>query len=1080
MNTPHRSRPSLRLAVALALAPSLTHAADRFWIDGLGGPFATTTNWSATDGGAGGASVPGVADIANFTLNNTYTVNFASAVTNTDLDVENGNITFDLGGFTYSLTSGNGISIGNVAGQTGRLTVREGVLGVDTNGDSVTIGALAGSTGFLTVTTDGQLGTVALRPDIFVGSIVNSSGTGTLTVNDNGRVDGGGLTVGSVGGSTGTATITGPNAVVSLNSSATIGFMGTGTLTVSNGGTLSNSQTSTLGSSLGADGTVTVTGIGSSWTMGFTLIIGNSGDGALTISSGGLVDTPNTVVLGSSATGFGTATVTGANSRWSLLSAQTIGSSGLGVMTVSSGGQVASIALAGAVLGGNAGGEGRVTVAGAGSQWTLNNSITVGSAGTGDLTVSAGGEVSAVGVVLASQASGFGVVTVTGAGSKLTSVGDNLTVGGNGGGGGTLNVASSGEVYVGQDLVLRDPAGPPIGMLNLDGGSIFVARDLINNGVLSFTDGLLQVARNFQPNATALPLTINGADNGNLPTVDLIGTGTMTNVTSLTVGNNRRGQLLVRQGRVLDAATNSVAIGALVGGEGTVTVSGGAHLIGINTLAVGGALSTAGGTGTLNVAGGTVDAVTLRIFNGGAINLSSGTLAVDTIPVLDGPFNWTGGTLRFDTNFDLTSTNVPKLLGLDATLNAGQTLASTSPVTLLTAVVVDGGALNPNNLINQSTLEIRSGSVAVNSTTTNSAGGHIFVERNLSVGGTLTNASGARLTLAGGTGRLLGGGSLQNSGLVTGDGTITNGVTNNAAGKIRVDAGKTLLFTGAFAPNAGELQLQGGTLDFTGAITNGATGFIAGRGALYTAGITNSGQMAFSGGTTDIHGDVTNAAGGRIVTSGAGTTTFFDDVIHNGTEIRTSAGGASVFFGAVSGAGPYTGTGTVYFEGDLRPGNSPASVLYEGDLVLGGSATLTLELGGLLLGGQYDHLNVGGTFTADGALDVLLYDGFMPHIGDTFDLFDAGALAGNFDDINLPSLSGNLAWDDSQLSTTGQLRVVPEPGLGALLASALSILGLRRSRSKNNAVILSENHRRPRARDRRAARCATSPLDTLR
>ena len=116
--------------------------------------------------------------------------------------------------------------------------------------------------------------------------------------------------------------------------------------------------------------------------------------------------------------------------------------------------------------------------------------------------------------------------------------------------------------------------------------------------------------------------------------------------------------------------------------------------------------------------------------------------------------------------------------------------------------------------------------------------------------------------------------------------------------------------------------------------------------------------------------------------------------------------------------------------------------------MLGGSATLTLELGGLLLGGEYDHLNVGGTFTTDGFLDVVLYGGFAPHFGDTFDLFDAGSISGNFDDVNLPELTGDLTWDDSQLASTGTLRVVPEPGIGALLTSALALLGLRRRRSK--------------------------------
>ena len=123
-------------------------------------------------------------------------------------------------------------------------------------------------------------------------------------------------------------------------------------------------------------------------------------------------------------------------------------------------------------------------------------------------------------------------------------------------------------------------------------------------------------------------------------------------------------------------------------------------------------------------------------------------------------------------------------------------------------------------------------------------------------------------------------------------------------------------------------------------------------------------------------------------------------------------------------------------------------MFYEGDLVMGGAATLTLELGGLAVGAQYDRLNVGGTFTEDGVFDVVLYGGFAPHFGDTFDLFDAGNFAGSFDAISLPALGGDLTWDDSQLASTGQLRVVPEPGIGALLTSALALLGLRRSRSK--------------------------------
>ena len=1017
------------IAALLCLAPSL-HAASRFWITPTGGTFGTSANWSATDGGAGGASVPGAADFANFTLNSTYTVTFAAGVTNLNLAVQIGTVTFDLGGLTYTLTSTTGVDVGFVAGQTGRLTVRDGILGVDTDGDNVDIGSSAGSTGFLTVTTGGRIGNGTIRPDLFVGS----SGTGTLTVNDNGRIDGTTVVLGDVSGGTGTATITGPNAVMT-NLGMTLGNGGAGTVSVTSGGTLTTTGAAVMGSQLGADGTATVSGAGSLWTMSGASTIGNAGDGTLTVSSGGLVSSTVAVTLGSAATGFGTVTVTGANSRWNLAGGQTIGSSGLGVMTVSSGGQVASSASA--TLGSVAGSEGRVIVTGTGSQWTLGSQIVVGNAGTGDLTVSAGGEVSAAFVAIGNNANGIGVVMVTGTGSKLTT-GSTLTVGSLTSDNGTLNVASGAEVYVGTNLVVNNPGGTPVGTVNLDGGSIFVAGAFTNNGVFNFTDGLLQVKGNFQPSATVNPLVINGTDSGDLPTVELLGsTGTTTNALGITIGSNHRGQLLLRHGRVLNIGANVVAIGAQVGGEGTVSVESGAQFLVNNVFAVGGSLSTAGGTGTLNIAGGTVDVATLQIFSGGTVNLSSGTLAVDSTPTLDGPFNWTGGTLRFKASTALTSTNVPKLLGLDGTINAGQTLASTAVMTLQTPVVVDGGALSLNALINESTLEVRSGSASFTGATTNSAGGRIFVQRDLSLTGAASNAIGARIELVGGTGRLLGAGTITNTGLVTGDGTIANTFNNNAGGgEVRAESGKTLYFTGVTGANTGRLNLLGGTLSFAQQFTNAAaTGQINGQGTLYfpttpvpssaspTAGLMNASTINLTGGDSQIYGTVQMQAGSRLIVSGGATASFFDVFRHSGTEVRASAGSNIVFFAEVRGAGSFTGTGTIYFEGGYSPGNSPALITIEGNAVFGAFNTVVMELGGTVRGTQYDAINVAGKLTLDGGLNVSLINAFTPSLGNAFNLFDWGTTAGTFTSVAVPALNPGLAWDQSTLHTDGTLRI---------------------------------------------------------
>jgi len=71
--------------------------ANRYWRGGSGTWGSTTTNWSATPGGAGGASVPTAADSVFFTLATTYTVTFAGGTNFSVLDftVSAGNVTFN-------------------------------------------------------------------------------------------------------------------------------------------------------------------------------------------------------------------------------------------------------------------------------------------------------------------------------------------------------------------------------------------------------------------------------------------------------------------------------------------------------------------------------------------------------------------------------------------------------------------------------------------------------------------------------------------------------------------------------------------------------------------------------------------------------------------------------------------------------------------------------------------------------------------------------------------------------------------------------------------------------------------------
>jgi hypothetical protein len=258
--------------------------------------------------------------------------------------------------------------------------------------------------------------------------------------------------------------------------------------------------------------------------------------------------------------------------------------------------------------------------------------------------------------------------------------------------------------------------------------------------------------------------------------------------------------------------------------------------------------------------------------------------------------------------------------------------------------------------------------------------------------------------------------------LITGDGRIEGPFINAIGGELRAQAGRSLALVGVGNTNDGLIKLVGGELDFAGDLTNNAGAVISGNGSLFVAGgLTNLGTMNFAG-TANVTGSVANLAGGKIISAGGGATIFYDSVVNDG-EIRTSANAFTIFFGSVSGSGTFTGTGTVNFEGDLNPGNSPAIVNFGGDVVLGADSTLKIEIGGATPGTSYDQVNVAGQLSLAGALEISLIDGFVPTAGQTFDILNAASLVGAFSSIELPTIPG-LTWNTSQLAS-GILSVVP-------------------------------------------------------
>jgi len=99
-----------------------------------------------------------------------------------------------------------------------------------------------------------------------------------------------------------------------------------------------------------------------------------------------------------------------------------------------------------------------------------------------------------------------------------------------------------------------------------------------------------------------------------------------------------------------------------------------------------------------------------------------------------------------------------------------------------------------------------------------------------------------------------------------------------------------------------------------------------------------------------------------------------------------------------------TNAGTVSLGDD-----SPGIITIVGDYTQEIDGSLNLKLGGTE-GTQYDQLEVSGSATLGGTLNVTFFDGFTPSAGDSFTLLTCGSHTGTFSTLILPELALGLGW----------------------------------------------------------------------
>jgi fibronectin-binding autotransporter adhesin len=296
-----------------------------------------------------------------------------------------------------------------------------------------------------------------------------------------------------------------PNATVVGAAGATVqnlavGSVGTGILTIQNGGTVSN-VLGAVGNLAGSNGMVTVTGAGSSWTNSGTIVVGGVGKGILTIQNGGTVSSAGGGSVGLNAGSQGTVIVTGAGSAWnnSPGGGLNIGSSGFGTLMIASGGTVNNNTAFTANIGSAAGSQGTVIVTGTGSAWSNSSGLNVGSSGTGTLTIADNGTVTSGGPFIVAR--GAGAVGTLNIGA---SAGDPAAAPGTlnaanvafGAGTGTLNfnhtsnnyifapaIGGNGSVNVLAGITILPATNTYTGATTINGGALFVNGSIASSSM---------------------------------------------------------------------------------------------------------------------------------------------------------------------------------------------------------------------------------------------------------------------------------------------------------------------------------------------------------------------------------------------------------------------------------------------------------------------------------------------------------------------------------------------------------------------------------------------------------------------
>ena len=751
-------------------------------------------------------------------------------------------------------------------------------------------------------------------------------------------------------------------------------------------------------------------------------------DAALTVRAKSKFIGSQGVTMAQTTGTHGQLNVQGVGSSFSVATDLVVGDYGDAKVYIDTGGSVSSKT---AYLG-KSGGSGSVNISGGGSKWANTADL---YAIQGDITVDQGGLMTTANAQIGNYTDTLATLTVKGTNSWFSA--NTLSVGQ--GGLGVVDLLPGGTVQV-LDLVVGSG-----GTINLRGGVLSVLNATLGgsfnwlSGTLNFAGDTATGEQTLLGRASTLANQMVLKVGGQLSvlaghSLNLIGGG----------GIEARRLLVNPLGELSIGSFSSVKSDGLTNRGNLVLAGGQVNGVLVNEGTMSGAGFLAGGSFTNSG----------RFDQSGYLELGYGGGAVNT-----GVWSVSGGATLALQDVTLSNQGALFLDGAQVTaLQAGASLANLAGGTL------SGTGAIRTNFSNQGRVLVDGGDLAITKGFTNS--GQVLL------GSAIASLSG---------------GAISNTGRIEGLGQIRNAVTNAATGIISARGGTlslssalnnsgtltagrdaTLLLLAGMGPNAGKIQLAGGTFDTNGnALINAATGTLSGYGDVRSGAFTNQGRVLLSGGTSAVYADVLGSSASQIILSGNSNTTFYGKVdIQSGAELRVSTGSVATFFEQVqqrSGA-KFTGGGAKRYEGGLSVGASPGLGTDEGDVEFGESNRYLAEIGGTsactlacgsndaVKNSSFDKYAVLGQLSFGGTLTLTSWNGFVGQAGQHFDLFDWGSSTGTFANIDSSGfkLAAGTRLDTSALYTTGVVSVtaVPEPAHWALLLAGLAGLGWRARRQR--------------------------------